>query len=136
MKSITMYIFKKRFKPLVWLFLFLGFYGLNAQTFDPDLSSNYYKAFCYFQGSPLTGFPEIGTDDISTTGTLLNFSNDDGTATINLGTFNFNFYCKKASSLKVGVDGVMLVDDAATVIPNTNTFRDWTKSRSECLKKK
>jgi Secretion system C-terminal sorting domain len=123
MKSFTMYILKKRFKPLVWLFLFLGFYGLNAQTYDPDLSSNYYKAYCYFQGGPLTGFPEIGTDDISTTGTLLSFANDDGAATINLGAFNFNFYCKKASSLKVGVDGVMLVDDATTTIPNTNTLK-------------
>jgi hypothetical protein len=117
MKSITMYMFKNGFKPLVWLFLILGFYGLNAQTFTRVHSAFY---ICDFYRTAqnraddqvvVNDYPTIvSTDNLNTNeGTLLSLGNDE-TKDLPLNGFRFKYYCTDVTSLRVGADGAILVN--------------------------
>jgi hypothetical protein len=70
--------------------------------------------------NPIPGYPTVlTTDDISVSGTNLNMVND-ATVDIPLGNFNFNFYCQKVTSLRVGADGAIIVNGPSVNLPNRN----------------
>jgi Dockerin type I domain len=70
--------------------------------------------------NPIPGYPTVlTTDDISVSGTNLNMLND-ATLDIPLGNFNFNFYCQKVTSLRVGADGAIIVNGPSVNLPNRN----------------
>jgi Dockerin type I domain len=70
--------------------------------------------------NPIPGYPTVLVDDdISVSGTNLNMLND-ATVDIPIGNFNFNFYCQKMTSLRVGADGAMLVNAPSVNLPNRN----------------
>jgi hypothetical protein len=126
MKSITMYIFKNRFKPLVWLFLILGFYGLNGQTKKPLLSSTFNDAYCVLEGeslnTPLLGDFSYAQNDGAVGTNLVFGANNDAQIVLPAG-FNFKFFCKPVSSIRVGINGLMIIDDATTAIPASNILK-------------
>jgi Secretion system C-terminal sorting domain len=122
MKSFTMYIFEKRFQPFIWLSFLLCGSEMRAQTVKTNMTSNFYTTYCYLENEPLTGYTYVATDNVGGTPTTLNFSgNNDGSSEITLPVnFDFTFYCEKISKIRIGVDGIMLLDDATTTIPSNN----------------
>jgi hypothetical protein len=135
MKSITMYIFKNRFKPLVWLFLFLGFYGLKAQSFTRVHSAFYdcdfYRTLQNQQASQITpaDYPTITTTDfINTSQGILIPLGDDSTQDILLGSFSFKYFCSNVTSLRVGADGALLVNTPSGNVPSSNPSLIITKN--------
>jgi hypothetical protein len=125
MKSITMYMFKKRFKPLVWLLFLLFCFELEAQTLKPDLTSNFYKAYCFLESETPTGYTYVPTDG-NTVGTALNFGVSNDVEITLPANFNFIFYCKSVSKIRIGKNGIMILDDATTPIPTSNFGRTTT----------
>jgi Secretion system C-terminal sorting domain len=127
MKSFTMYIFKNRFKPLVWLLFLLCCFELNSQSFSTVHSAFYncdfYRTPQNQQSTQITplDYPTItATDFISATlGTVLPLG-DDATQDIPLGNFNFKFFCSNVTSLRVGMDGALLVNTPGGNVPSSN----------------
>jgi hypothetical protein len=122
MKSITMYILKKRFKPLVWLLFLLFCFDLKSQTVKTNMTSSFYTTYCYRENEALTNYTFVPTDNIGGSPTTLNFGgNNDGSVEITLpNDFDFIFYCEKVNKIRISPDGIMLLDDAVTTIPSNN----------------
>ena len=95
MKSITMYMYKTRFKPIIGLLFLLCFFDLKSQSFS-TVHSAFYNCDFYRtpQGQqntqiPVSDYPTITTTDFIGTseGTALTLTND-GTLDIPLLDFS------------------------------------------------
>ena len=143
MKSITMYMYKTRFKPIIGLLFLLCFFDLKSQSFS-TVHSAFYNCDFYRtpQGQqntqiPVSDYPTITTTDFIGTseGTALTLTND-GTLDIPLLDFSFKFFCANVTSLRVGTDGALLVNTPAGSVPSsnpslitaTNTIAPWWDS--------
>jgi hypothetical protein len=131
MKSITMYIFKNRFKPLICLLFLLCCFTSQAQTYIANTThSNFYSCDFYrteqkqsknqismpgsYSTLPSVDFIAVGE------GTNLSPLGDDETKDIPISGFPFKFFCSNVTSLRVGTDGALLVNSPTSNVPSAN----------------
>jgi hypothetical protein len=130
MKSITMYMFKKRFRPLVWLLFLLLTMTSEAQTYIRTSTHSMFYTCDFYRTEQNSSTSQISLPGDYSSLTNIDFINvgegtylplgDDETKDIPITGFPFKFFCSDVTSLRVGTDGALLVNSSTGNLPSSN----------------